>query len=307
MIRKVLIACASTALSLALSGASCARDMAGVETVPADAQPADVQPGPALWKLADEDTTIYLFGTVHVLPQGRDWYDTRIERAFTAADELVFEIEVEDTAGMQQVITDKARLAGERSLRELMTPEDRAQFETVLDGFGLAPETFDRMEPWMAAMTLSVLPLTKAGYSTESGVEMALTGRATDKTRSALETIEQQIAVFDTLPMDAQLAYLDHTVEAVPKTSDDVGRMVAEWLEGDADTLAAMMNEEMDDPELYRRLLTDRNARWAGWIGQRMDLPGTVFVAVGAGHLAGTGSVQDLLKERGFEVTRVWR
>jgi len=303
MIRKVLIACASAVLPLALAGASCAQDVPAVVEAP----PAGAAPGPALWKLADEDTTIYLFGTVHVLPQGREWYDARIERAFNSADELVFEIDVDDTAAMQQAITSKAKLVGDQTLREMMTPEDRAQFEAVLDRYQLPHETFDRVEPWMAAMTLSILPLTKAGYSAGSGVEMALTGRATDKTRSSLETIDQQLAVFDTLPIDAQLAYLDQTVEAVPKTSDDVGRMVAEWLEGDADTLAALMNEEMDDPALRQRLLTDRNANWARWIDARMDVPGIVFVAVGAGHLAGSGSVQELLHDRGIEVTRVWR
>ena len=65
------------------------------------------------------------------------------------------------------------------------------------------------------------------------------------------------------------------------------------------------MNDELDDPVLYRRLLTDRNRNWADWVGQRLKQPGTAFVAVGAGHLAGKGSVQDILQKRGYRVRRV--
>jgi uncharacterized protein len=155
-------------------------------------------------------------------------------------------------------------------------------------------------------MTLSLLPLLRAGYQSENGVEMALGNRAEGKARSGLETIEDQVALFDTLPMPAQLAFLDETVEQVPHASTTLGAMVAEWLEGDAAALADLLNDELSDPALYQRLLTERNAHWAGWIERRLDAPGTVFVAVGAGHLAGRASVQDHLRRRGLKVTRIW-
>ena len=298
---KPFLSCALASVALAFS-ASCAAQEATV----AETMPAGAQPGPALWQVSDEDTNVYLFGTVHVLPKNVEWFDGRIERAFNSSDELVTEIALDDAAGMQQVITEKAMLQGEETLRELMTDEDRQQFEAALGQFGIPPQTFDRMEPWMAAMTLSILPLQASGYSAESGVELALGGRASDKTRGALETIEEQIGLFDTLPMDAQLTYLDETVEAIPEGPAKLQQMIAEWLEGDADRLAEMMNDEMDDPELYARLLTDRNANWAEWVDERMASPGNIFVAVGAGHLAGSGSVQEMLEERGYEVKRVW-
>lgn len=300
---KHFITLGAAALGLAL-----ATPAAGQEAVAGDrAMPADAAPGPALWQVADEDTTIYLFGTVHVLPEGTQWFDQRIADALGAADQLVFEIDVDQGAAMRQAVARMAVLEGERSLRELMTPEDRAQFEAALAGFDLPVATFDRFEPWMAAMTLSILPLISAGYSAESGVEMALHARAPDTQRTALETIEEQIGLFDTLPMEVQLTFLDETVEAIPEVAATVGEMVARWLEGDAASLAALLNEELDDPQLYQRLLSQRNANWAEWIGARMEAPGTVFVAVGAGHLAGRDSVQQLLEARGLEVTRIWQ
>ena len=270
-----------------------------------DIAPEITTAGPALWQVADEDTTIYLFGTVHALPQDVEWYDGRIAGAFDASDEFVTEIDMAQADAAGQTIMAQAVLPAGTTLRSLMTDEDRAEYEGVLTGMGMPVEALDTVEPWFAAMNLSLLPLLQAGYTPDMGVEMKLTGRADGKTRGALETVEQQIALFDTLPMDAQLTFLDETVEAVPRAADTLSAMVAEWAKGDADALAELMNAEMDDPALYKRLLTDRNANWANWIETRMAQPGKVFIAVGAGHLAGKGSVQEQLQAKGIDVTRI--
>ena len=295
-----------TALAAALSLVLCSPASAQGARAP-EVAPADAVPGPALWRLKNGNTTMYLFGTVHVLPPGTKWLDQRIEKALDASDELVFEINLDETASVQQVVLAKSKLAGPQTLRELMTPADREQYEAALKGFGMPVGAFDHIEPWMAAMTLSVLPLMHAGFSTDSGVEAALAAHGVGKKKDALETVEQQIGVFDTLPMDVQLSYLDETVEAIPTTASTVSAMLTKWREGDADGLAALLNEEMDDPQIYSRLLTQRNAHWVDWIVNRMKQPGTVFIAVGAGHLAGPDSVQQQLAARGIEVTRIWR
>lgn len=279
--------------------------LAGCATI--ETAPPDAMPGPALWQVADEDTTIYLFGTVHALPKDRNWFDGRIARAFAASDELVTEVDVSDVAASGQTMQSAGMLPAGQSLRELMTAEDRMEYEAALVTLGLPVEALDRLEPWLASVTLALLPVMQAGYDPQSGVEMALSGRAGEKERGALETIEQQIALFDGMPRDAQLSFLDETVEALPEAANTLDAMVAEWIEGDADGLAALMNAELTDPVLRERLLTSRNANWAGWIEQRLEQPGTVFVAVGAGHLAGEGSVQDYLRERDLKVTRIWQ
>ena len=138
-------------------------------------------------------------------------------------------------------------------------------------------------------------------------MERLLGGRVGDKKRGALETVEEQIALFDTLPHEAQLELLDETVDKLDEATATIDAMVAEWVEGDAVSLARLLNAELTDPVLYERLLTARNANWAGWIENRLAQPGTVFVAVGAGHLAGKGSVQEQLEDRGVKVTRIWQ
>lgn len=296
---KRLLVSSAAALSLALT-AGCAQNIYS-------APPPGAPVGPALWQVADKDTTIYLFGTVHALPKDKQWFDARLERAWDASDEFVTEIDVSQVGSSGQALASAATLTGDQTLRQLMTPDNRKQFEEALVSLGLPVEALDKVEPWYASITLSLLPLLRTGYSPDSGVEQNLGGKAGEKKRDALETVQDQVNLFDQMPMEAQLAFLDQTVEALPKASVSLDQMVAEWAKGDAAQLARLMNSDLADPLLRDRLLLSRNARWAVWLDQRLDQPGTVFVAVGAGHLAGAGSVQDQLRKRGIKVRRIWQ
>lgn len=264
--------------------------------------------GPALWKVADEDTTIFLFGTVHALPQEIDWYTGAVQSALAESGTLVTEISAGATqdASMQQIVMGKAMLPAGQSLRSLLDEGQAARYEAAMTGLGLPVAAFDRFEPWFAGMSLSMLPLAKAGYQPESGVEMVierLAGQA--KEREALETVEFQLSMMDQLDTDSQVALLMAAVENIDNIASMMDRMVEEWLEGDADGLAELMNQGLTDPELAEAMLYSRNRSWAEWIEARLDTPGTVFLAVGAGHLAGEKSVQDYLEERRLEVVRV--
>jgi uncharacterized protein YbaP (TraB family) len=276
---------------------------------PVDARPANATEayrGPAIWKVADKDTTIYLFGTVHALPKDAAWFSGPVERAYKSSDELVTEIPM-DATGDAKAIAARALLPKGQSLRALMTPAERMKFEETLVGLGLPIEAMDRFEPWYAAMTLTLLPVMQSGYDPQAGAESKLMSQAEGKQKAALETVDQQIELFDGLPVDAQLLFLRETINSISKASETLGAMVARWMQGDADGLALLLNDELDDPVLYKRLLTDRNANWAQWIDQRMKQPGTVFFAVGAGHLAGKQSVQEQLRKRGMKARRVWQ
>jgi len=275
------------------------------EAVVVDTAPAPA--GPAIWKLADEDTTIYLFGTVHALPDGVEWFKGDIAEALAASDTIMTEIKMDDSmaAEMQQLLLAKGILPADQTLRSMMGDEQRATYDAAMTKIGMPVNAFDRFEPWYAGMMMSMLPLIQQGYSAESGVEKVLMAHAADKNQQALETVDYQIAVFDTLPMDSQMAFLIDAAKNIDEIKGMLDAMVAEWVEGDADDLAKLMNEGMTDPMLAQRLLYDRNQHWATWMQQRMEHPGTLFVAVGAGHLAGQNSVQELLENAGLEVTRV--
>ena len=263
--------------------------------------------GPALWKVADEDTTIYLFGTVHALPKDVEWYGPKIASAFESSDALVTEIKMDPAseAAMQQLALTKGVFTDGTTIRSLLTDEQKATYEASLVKVGIPAAQFDPLEPWLAALTLTMVPILQQGYSPDSGVDKVLVGKAGDKEQQALETAEFQIAIFDEMPIEGQIAFMMEAAEGVDEVKTIIDSMVAEWIKGDADALAAIMNEGMTDPMVAEKLLYERNRNWAEWIDTRLDSPGTIFIAVGAGHLAGEKSVQDYLEDRGIMTSRV--
>ena len=305
-----LVRPALLALATCLAAPALAQDQSLPTPVPTAEVPATVidGDGPALWKVADDDTTIYLFGTVHSLPSDVDWYRGELVGALAASDELVTEIDTtpETLVALQQVVAEKALLK-EGSLRELMNPEQRATYEGAMQGVGLPVAAYDAYDPWFAALMLSNTALSQQGFSPDAGVEKTLEeivgpGMA----RGALETVEFQMSIFDELPMESQIRFLIEGAEEIGSLAAQLQAMIDEWAVGDADGLAALLNEAFEaDPVLGDRLLYARNADWAVWIDDRLDEPGVVFMAVGAGHLAGDKSVQALLAERGITTLRV--
>lgn len=279
--------------------------LADDHTAPAAAAAAGT--GPALWKVADEDTTIYLFGTVHVLPQGIDWYDATIETALTGSDMIVTEIPMDPAAEaeLQQLTMAKGMLPPGTTLRSLLTPEQTETYSAALGKIGVPAEAFDPLKPWLVGLTMSLVPLMQQGYDPSSGVEKVLLSKVPGKETGALETAEFQLGIFDGMTQEAQVAFMMEAAEGIDEAKPTLDRMVAEWAAGDAEGLAEVMNEGMTDPAVAEALLYTRNANWAEWIDARLDQPGSVFIAVGAGHLAGPKSVQDYLAEKGIVVTRV--
>ena len=263
--------------------------------------------GPALWKVADEDTTIYLFGTVHVLPKGIEWYDATIDQALTGSDMIVTEIPMDPAseAAMAQLAQKVGTLPAGTTLRSLLTPEQAASYEAALAKLGAPPSAFDPYKPWLAGLTLSLIPLMQQGYTPDSGVEKVLLTKAGSKPQGALETAEFQLGIFDGMTQDAQITFMMEAAEGMAEVAPMLDRMVSEWAQGDPDELAVIMNEGMSDPAVADALLYSRNANWAEWIDTRLDTPGTVFIAVGAGHLAGAKSVQDYLAAKGITTMRV--
>lgn len=267
------------------------------------------QASPALWVVKDKDTTIYLFGTVHVLKPGLSWFDRAVKRAFDESGELVTEIgDIPDPAVAAPLIRKYGVNDTGPTLTEKLPADKRAAFTKAIADLGLPQAVIDRFDPWLASVQITMLSLVKQGYNPQVGVETALhaAAKAANKPISGLETMEQQFGFFDSLSEEAQVKFLVETIDKLAETGPILDKMVVEWGEGDADGLAALINEGFTaSPEVAKKLLTDRNARWAEWIDARLDKPGVVFVAVGAGHLAGPGSVQVCLKQRRIKTKRV--
>jgi uncharacterized protein YbaP (TraB family) len=263
---------------------------------------------PALWVVKDKDTTIYLFGTIHVLKPGMTWFDEAVKTAFDRSQQVVLELVMPDPATMQGLVMATGVSASGPTLTEQIPAGKRAAYAKAVADLGLPANAFDRFKPWLAATNLSIAPLSKLGYDSANGPEQVITAaaKAAGKPVIGLETAEQQLGYFGSLSQKAQMEFLDSTLDELPKIETTMATMVDEWARGDPEALAKEMNDSLkDSPEVAKVLLVDRNKHWASWVAERMKTPGTVFVAVGAGHLAGTDSVQAQLAKLGVKAERV--
>ena len=295
MLKHLLSGCA-----LLIATPACAQQPAPARAAP-DADPA-------LWVVRDADTTLYLLGTIHVLKPGLSWFDEAVRTAFDRSDELKLEIVEPDAATMGALVQARGMDLTGPTLTERLPADARPALTKYMGVIGLPQPAYDRMKPWLAATFLQVQSLVKVGYDPASGPEQVLTAAAKEagKPVSGLETVEQQIGFFAGLSDQAQVAMLDDTLDEMPTLQRTMGRMVDEWAKGRTDLLAKELNDGLvRSPEAMKVLLVDRNARWADWIKARLDQPGTVFIAVGAGHLAGRNSVQAELAKRGVKTQRV--
>lgn len=280
---------------------------------PADPAPtataAPAEGRPALWKLADADTTIWLFGTIHVLPDGYKWQNKTISDTIAAADGLVIETVLDsDPAKASALLMRMGATSGLPPLVERVAPAKRPALETMIARSGLPRATFDAMETWTAALLLVGVSLIDLELSPASGIEEQLETQfsAAGKPISGLETAEQQLGYFDRLPETAQRQFLTTLVDDPAAARIEYEAMLAAWARGDEQAIADAFDEDFEVSAALRdALLRKRNAAWAEWLAKRLDAPGKVLVAVGAGHLAGPESVQTMLAKKGFTVERV--
>ena len=291
---------AATALSLA----ACAT----VPATPPAASAARDNSNPALWVVKDHDTTIYLFGTLHVMRPDMQWFNDGVKAAFDRSDTVVTEVgSMNDMQAQARAMMKYAMSPDGKTVTSRLTEAQRATYIAEMTKLGLNWQQFEKMAPMFVGIVATMTKYGKSGAKANTGAEMVLDKaiKDTGKTSVALETAEQQLQWMSQIPMDEQVTGLMDTL--TKQTADDmIERMIAAWNAGEAEKLGAIINEAFDNtPKTRALLLTDRNQRWADWIVKRMATPGTVFVAVGAGHLAGRDSVPEYLARQHLKAKRV--
>lgn len=266
---------------------------------------------PALYVVRDRDSTMYLYGTVHVRPRGSDWGNARVREALDESDEIWTELLMNpETEQQTQALAMRMGMAEPgRPLSSWLTPEENASLNAVTTRLGLPTGGLEPFKPWMAGLTLTILPLMQAGYDPESGVDRAIDayGDNAGKTMRALETVEQQLSFFDTLDAEVQREMLREAIAESENVATMIGDMSSAWERGDD---AALQRAVIDDsreeyPELYQKLFVDRNNAWMVVLTREMEGAGTDFVAVGAGHIIGPDGLVAQFRARGYRVERV--
>lgn len=265
---------------------------------------------PAMWKLSDEDTQIYLFGTVHLLRPDLIWRTAEINEAISGADKIVFEVDMKSEAAVRAVMTDyiaRGTFDDGRTLKSVLGDADEAVVTAAFDSLGVPIDAMNTFEPWMASVNLGVMKLVNDGYDPNSGVESVIEAEATaaGKSFGYLETISQQTDAFDLLPEEEQIDMLYETAILLDESPQMLDLLVEEWADGDVagiGTLVANPDGVGFTEAAYQSLLVNRNEKWVPQIEAMLEEPGSVFIAVGAGHLAGPDSVVIMLRNKGYTV-----
>ena len=243
-------------------------------------QPADQ---PAMFVVGDADTTIYIFGTFHALDGHSQWLNPQVRNAFEQSGELVLETVIPESPQPLQA-----------------TPGFRGPSVTPSASF-------------LATTRMAISAGRSQGMQVGNGADMVLRhlAEAEGKQVEGLETLQLQLDMFNRMPATMARAPVAKPLaqpaagqmESLSKAMID---MQSAWKRGDQRVFVNMLDQlKAASPETYRMMFTERNDRWADWIRARMQTPGTVFVAVGAGHLAGPDSVLVRLAERGIASRRV--
>ena len=263
---------------------------------------------PPVWVVKDKNSEVVLFGSIHVLPPGLDWAPPVLDRALRNADDIWFELPVDaqSEAETAQLATRVGVLPPDASLFRLLTPADSALMSKVAQANDVSPVLLDRLQPWLAEIALSGGAYRKVGADANSGVENTVAALATPKAvRHAFETPAEQIALLSGGSLEDQIASLHETMKEMDEQPDEFTTLIKAWLNSDIADLdkEAIAPIRKSSPALFRRLVTDRNARWTQVLDARMKGHGHTVVIVGVGHLIGPDGVPARLRALGYSVT----
>jgi uncharacterized protein YbaP (TraB family) len=263
----------------------------------------------ALWKIEGQRATVYLLGSVHFLKKENYPLAGPLGAAFDRAKIVAFETDMgalEDPKLQAKLMTQSALPDG-ATLRDQLPPKLYTRLADQLKDSGLPIEAVEKLKPGLAAMTLVLVEMRKLGLDETLGVDRHFHERAkkAGKEIMGLESAEFQLDLITGFSKAEGEALLDSTLKDIRTLREQLGRMIKSWETGDMTTLAQLMNEGMaEHPALFKRLLTDRNKQWVPKIEALARGDKDAIVIVGAGHLAGKGSVIDLLTKDGFKATQ---
>ncbi|MAP95934.1 MAG: hypothetical protein CMK07_13380 [Ponticaulis sp.] len=276
-----------------------------------------------IWVIEDADSTIYVTGTVHMLPEGTDWRGDKLTAALDEASELWLEIPMQGSmADMQAAAAPlmmKYALSPDMPLSSRLTEEDQQLLAASLERADMSEQaraSLNYMKPWVVLQAVGMAPLTEAGYDAEQGIDIQLVRLATEQgdTVHGFETLDEQIQFFAGIPDEEQLSALKDLLHVPEEETDRMialaGSAFTDWAEGNTTGMKTLFTAWAEDedsalsPLPYDRMVSQRNADWAEQIKDMLDGQGVHLIAVGGGHLVGPDSVFDQLETQGISASR---
>ncbi|MEM6414706.1 MAG: TraB/GumN family protein [Pseudomonadota bacterium] len=267
---------------------------------------------PAMWRVYDNDSVIYLFGTFHILPENVQWRTGAYQRAMADSDITIVETDLE-APGTEEQMTSLVIRYGLNppgvTLSETIGTERADRLKAVASRFGIPAENLEQQRPWLALITLSTIALQKAGFDPENGVEKYVLKQAKSEGDSFeyLETLEQQITTLANISNEDMLANFDATLDEFTDFKSFTTELLEHWRTGNVSALAQVVVGDLrrDAPTVHEAIFLNRNRNWVNRIKNLLAGSGNIFMAVGAGHLVGQDSVVNMLQQQGYTVERV--
>ena len=306
---KTALLCATAFMLTACNSATTGSAQEASLAAPAEKVGGDA---PAMWRLADEDSEVVLFGTFHVLPADLEWTTPAFDAAMAETAATFTEADVsspEAQAALGALVQQYGLNPPGVTLSSIMGAERFAQLSAVATEIGIPPQALEAQRPWLAMISLTAIAMQKEGYAQAAGAEALIEARAKAEGDEIgfLETAEFQIRQFANIPDEDILGNFDQTLEQLADLPTYLDRMLQAWSTGDVEDLDEGFFKPMklEAPVAYDALLVTRNKNWVEKIDEMMAGEGDYFIAVGAGHLVGEDSVIAMLRARGYDVTRV--
>jgi uncharacterized protein len=262
--------------------------------------------GASVWSVKGKRNTVYLAGSVHALPHDQAHLSPQLERAYDSSDALVMEVDLDDLNPLEAVefVTTNGTLPASQSLEEVVGAARYSKIIQLADSIDVPELALARLEPWAAAMVLTQFALMKSGFDPQLGIDMQLTARAQadGKPIEGLETVVDQLSIFDSRSMSEQTKFLVDAANDVPKMSEDLDRLIEGWRTGDLRALEREFNKERAQaPALYDQLLGERNRTWLPKIEALLDQERNYLVLVGTLHFVGQDGLLELLARAGHK------
>lgn len=261
--------------------------------------------GSPVWVIHGKHNTVYLAGSIHLLKADDAALPPAFERAYSSSSALVMELDLNKLtpADAAAWMMKHGRAPKGESLRKILGERRYERVLAVSTQLGLPPEALDRLAPWVLGLELLELKYAQLGFDAQEGVEQQLERRAhiDGKPTLGLETLGEQLGVFETLPPPDQARFLDLIVNEMQDVDSETESVVEAWRVGDANRLATLLGEEYKSfPLLYRALVTERNKRWVPRIEKLLTGQQNYLVVVGALHLVGPGGLLERLRHDGY-------
>jgi uncharacterized protein len=265
------------------------------------------QAEPSMWVIRDQDSTIYLIGTLHLLRHETQWDAAKVKKTVAESTALWLEVANNDQASLLPVVAQYG-VDREKTLSSKLNAAQKEKLARLAASYGVPMASLEPMKPWMAALMFAVLPLQKAGYDPSAGIDRFLRTQAEKEGDKiyGFETAEEQVRFFADLPETEQIAFLEETLGDAEKGLAQLEKLAKAWIEGDDETLGNILVNEFkrEAPAIYEKFLVQRNIAWSEKVAGILKGSGVQQIAVGAAHLAGPDSLQVQLAKRGIKAER---